>query len=131
MRWPDHGEVSQGSGLEKLLGFLPGTSTVTAQFSTQLEYAVDLDFDAVSLDYAWGPAPDSKRCAQCAMTDSYEACMETFMRWCSLEVAWIRSQAPDCYSNSKLHMHEGLACLRNLGALEERQFNSRNHRAQR
>ena len=95
---------ARASGLEKLLVFLPGTSTVIAQFSTQREYAVDLDFDAVSLDYAWGPAPDSKRCAQCAMTDSYEACMETFMRWCSLEVAWIRSQAPSMATelNSKI-----------------------------
>ena len=53
------------------------------------EYAVDLDFDTVSLEYAWEPAPDSKQSAQCAMTYSCEACMETFMRWCSLEEAWI------------------------------------------
>ena len=75
------------------LGSCPALSTVIAQFSTQREYAVDRDFDAVSLEYAWGLAPDSKRCAQCTMTDSYEACIETFMRWCSLEVAWIRSHS--------------------------------------
>jgi len=57
---------------------LPGTFTVPGQFSTFLKYSAELGFDTIGLDYAWGPAPDSKRSQQCAITASCDLCMENF-----------------------------------------------------
>jgi len=54
--------------------FLPGTFTVPQQFSRFLEYASQNGFDAVGLDYAWGPAPDSARNAACNKTGSCQSC---------------------------------------------------------
>jgi len=68
------GEASKG----KLLIFLPGTFTIPAQFSTFLKYSASLGFDTIGLDYAWGPAPDSKRSQQCAESANCESCQTNF-----------------------------------------------------
>lgn len=67
-----------GSGADRLLVFLPGTFTIPQQFSTVLKYAADIGFDTIGLDYAWGPAPDSKRSSQCKKTDACSACQGNY-----------------------------------------------------
>merc|ERR1719188_2429589 len=79
-RWGDRTLAKRAGGERtgKLLVFLPGTFTVPAQFSTFLKYSAELGFDTIGLDYAWGPAPDSKRSEECGNTESCDSCMENF-----------------------------------------------------
>jgi len=67
-----------GLSADRLLVFLPGTFTIPQQFSTVLKYAADAGFDTIGLDYAWGPAPDSKRSLQCSKTSDCQACQANY-----------------------------------------------------
>jgi len=68
-------EESRGKAL---MLYLPGTFTFPQRYSKLLKYMGDLGLDTLGLDYAWGPAADGGRSAQCAKTSSCDACQENY-----------------------------------------------------